>query len=65
MKTTEKQVRYYPQSCISMYCGRSGADCNDTCQYWKDLQDFKDWVKRTGAKCADEVWSPLRYEVTA
>lgn len=57
----EKQ-RVYPTSCTSGFCGKYGADC-EGCKYKSELDEFKAWVKRTGAKPSDPIWSPLVYEV--
>lgn len=53
-------TRIYPICCTSAYCGGGGEDCK-TCPNGPALQEFKDWVQKTGAKCADEIWSPLVY----
>jgi hypothetical protein len=62
MKTATKDptTKRYPTTCISMYCGKSGADCHD-CPDYPHLEAFNEWKERTNAVCVDEVWSPLVY----
>lgn len=54
--------RIYPSCCTSAYCG-SGSDKCPTCPNWPRLKEFNDWVERTGAKPACEIWSPNVYVI--
>ena len=59
MKTLKREVkRVYPSCCTSAHCGRLSCD---GCPNLPVLQEFKDWVKETGAKCVDRIWSPNVY----
>jgi len=57
----QRERRSYPASCISMYCGKSGADCNADCKFYSKLQSFEAWVKDAQAVVLDEVWSQNVY----
>ncbi len=60
-RQTNPEKRSYPASCISMYCGKSGNDCNSSCKFWSKLQEFEAWVELSNAKVLDEVWSQNVY----
>ena len=49
--TRENPERVYPTRCLSAYCGK--IDCNG-CRHAPALQEFKDWVQRTGATRVNE-----------
>lgn len=51
-------------TCISQYCGETstGEYCAK-CQHRPALDEFKAWVKLTGAIPLDPIWTPLIYEV--
>lgn len=53
-------MRVYPVCCTSAYCGR--IECSG-CPNEPRLLEFKAWVKRTGARPADEIWSPNVYVI--
>ncbi|MBC8551699.1 MAG: hypothetical protein H8D23_18790 [Candidatus Brocadiales bacterium] len=51
---------FYPTCCTSAYCGR--VECSG-CEFKHILDEFKQWRKDTGAKCIDNIWSPLIYTI--
>lgn len=54
------EQRIYPACCTAAYCGEvSCEDCPDK----PALDEFKAWVKETGAEPADPIWSRLVYVV--
>lgn len=56
-------IRVYPTSCLSAYCGRGGSDCA-RCPHLPKRQEFLAWKERTKAVCIDEVWCPTVFEAT-
>lgn len=57
-----ESTRVYPIDCLSEFCGKGPESC-PTCKYWPALKEFKDWVKRTGARPSDPIWCPTVYRV--
>lgn len=53
-------MRIYPLCCQSAFCGR--ADCTD-CRNKPLLDEFKEWVKKTGAVVRDPIWNPSIYTI--
>lgn len=62
----EQITRHYPLLCRSMYCGYTSSDdyCRN-CSNRAELDDFIAWRERTGAVCADPIWSPTIYKIPA
>lgn len=58
--TRSENRRIYPSCCTSAFCGR--IECAG-CPNLPILTEFKAWVAESGAKVADEVWSPTVYDV--
>lgn len=56
-----KEIRVYPQSCLSMYCGK--VDCTN-CKFRQELEEFKQWVTKNRAVVTDPIWCPTVYEST-
>lgn len=54
-----KETRHYPSSCLSIFCSRT--ECPASCPSLSKLAAFKAWVKKTGAKVEDRIWSPTLY----
>jgi len=55
-----RTMRVYPIGCTSAYCGK--IYCGG-CRRASILNEFKDWVRRTGARVTDEIWNPLVYTI--
>lgn len=55
-------MRVYPQCYMSMYCGR--LECGG-CKNLPVLDEFRAWVKRTGACVTDPIWCPGVYTIPA
>ena len=55
-----KQVRVYPTCCTSAFCGLGPESC-PPCRNYPKLQEFKRWVKATGAIVDDPIWCPTVY----
>ena len=67
MSRIDGVMRYYPLSCTSQYCGKTkntNPPCNESCRFYKDLQEFEQWKKETMAVQIDPIWHPLVYEET-
>jgi len=53
-------MRVYPSCCTSAFCGKT--ECAG-CSNLPILQEFKSWVKATGAEVTDPIWCPNVYSV--
>jgi len=56
------EIRHYPTSCLSMYCGE--IHCPDDCKFKPALDEFNSWKEKTKAIPADPIWSPGIYVST-
>jgi len=52
--------RVYPIQCTSAFCG--SLECNG-CSNERELTEFREWVRKTGAIKKDPIWCPLIYSV--
>jgi len=60
MGTPEPRSRFYPQPCLSEYCGRGV--CPRSCEHLAELLDFKRWLRATRAKRPDPIYCPTFWE---
>ena len=58
----QRKMRVYPTCCTSAFCGR--VEC-EGCRNKPILDEFKAWVKRTGAAKTDPIWCPTVYVATS
>jgi hypothetical protein len=58
---TTATKRRYPINCRSLYCGEVEGPTCQACAHRAELDDFRAWVKATGAVQADPIWSPSIY----
>lgn len=58
------QFRTYPQVCTSMYCDKSGKECNATCACYQALAQFKKWKEDHKAVQIDPVYHPSVWMAT-
>jgi hypothetical protein len=62
---TTATERHYPMNCRSLYCGEVEGPTCQACVHRAELDDFRAWLKATGAVQADPVWSPAIYVAPA